>query len=49
MGTVACNISQALDKMSSRRGGFFTLNASEKFSRKDNCKGFIPKPPDVTV
>ena len=32
--------------MSSRRGDFSMLNASKKFSRRDNYKKSILKPPD---
>ena len=32
--------------MSLYRGGFSILNASEKFSRRDNYKKSILKPPD---
>ena len=46
MGTVTCNTSQTLNKMSLRRGDSLIPNILGKFSRKDNHKKSTPKPLD---
>ena len=46
MGIIIYNIFQTLNKIGLTREGFPILNASEKFSRRDNYKKSILKPPD---